>query len=182
MTFPSRITIGDYAQWTDNPVSQNGQTLTSATYTLTYALRGATVLNLTGSPLGSGWQTAITVQQSTALTAGQYYWQSYLTSGAVRFTIGQGQSVVVPNYSSATAGFDGRTQLEKDIDAVDAALRAMVAGGAVQEYTIGSRSLKKMTIADLVTLRSQLKYRLIVENGSKFSGDPKSLRIKFDGH
>lgn len=180
--FPSRITIGDYAQWTDNPVTQDGQVLTSATYTLTYAVRGATVLNLTGTPLGNGWQTVITVQQSTTLTTGQYYWQSYLTAGAVRFTVGQGQTVVVPNYSSATAGFDGRTQLEKDIDAVDAAIRAMVAGGAVQEYTIGSRSLKKMTIADLITLRSQLKYRLIVENGSKFSGDPKSLRIKFNGH
>lgn len=181
MPFPSRITIGDYAQWTDNPVTQNGQVLTSDAYTLTYAVRGATVLNLTSTPFGNGWQTALTVQQSTALTAGQYYWQSYLTAGSVRFTVGQGQTVVVANYSSAIAGFDGRTQLEKDIDAVDAAIRAMVAGGAVQEYSIGSRSLKKMTIADLISLRSQLKYRLIVETGSKFSGDPKSLRIKFNG-
>lgn len=182
MPIPSKIVIGDYSQWTDNPFTQDGQTLTSITHTLTYALRGATVLNLTGSPLSSGWTTAITVQQSSGLTAGQYYWQAYLTSGAIRFTVGQGQTAVVPNYSNAIAGFDGRTQLEKDIDAVDAAIRAMVSGGAVQEYSIGSRSLKKMTIADLTTLRSQLKYRLIVENGSKFSGDPKSLRIKFNGN
>ncbi len=182
MAVPSKIVIGDYLQWTDNPVVQNGQTLTSDAYTLTYAVRGATVLNLTGTALGSGWSTTITVQQSSALTAGQYYWQSYLTSGQVRFTVDQGQTVVVANYSGATAGFDGRTQLEKDIDAVDAAIRAMVSGGAVQEYSIGTRSLKKMTIADLTTLRSQLKYRLIVENGSKFSGDPKSLRIKFNGN
>ena len=66
---------------------------------------------------------------------------------------------------------------------MQAAIRAIVAGGAVSEYTIGTRTLKKMDMADLVMLESRLKGMVIrdqkaalIANGL---GNPTSLYVRF---
>jgi hypothetical protein len=56
-----------------------------------------------------------------------------------------------------TESGDQRSQAEKDLEAIDDAIRAKVAGGAVEEYeihtTVGQRSVKNMTLEDLRTHR-----------------------------
>ena len=52
-----------------------------------------------------------------------------------------------------TIAGDQRGQFEKDLEAVDEAIRKKISGGAVEEYeiqtTVGQRSLKNMSLEDL---------------------------------
>lgn len=154
MNIPQQITAGDSASWTDVATDAS-----SPTWALTYTLRGPTGLTLTGVSEGGGWRTSITAAQSGALIAGTYYWQASISSGADRRTLGNGTVQVLPNlaFTGDASAYDGRSQAEQDLAAVQATMRAVITGGAVQEYSIGARSLKKMAMADLIALESKLK-------------------------
>jgi hypothetical protein len=58
-----------------------------------------------------------------------------------------------------------------------------VSGGAVAEYTIGTRRLKKMDMADLVMLESRLKAMVMREQKAALIanglGNPTSLYVRF---
>ena len=69
------------------------------------------------------------------------------------------------------------------MDAVQAAIRTIVAGGVAKEYTIGNRSLKKYDMADLLQLESKLKAEVkreqmadLIANGL---GNPHNLFVRF---
>ena len=47
--------------------------------------------------------------------------------------------------------------LQTSLDAVNAAIDAMVAGGAVAEYSINGRSIRKMSLKDLIDYRDRLQ-------------------------
>jgi hypothetical protein len=75
------------------------------------------------------------------------------------------------------------SQAEQDLAAIDAAIRALSAGGAVQEYAIGNRSLKRYSLAELIALRSH--YAVLVQRERQAartaSGGPffKRLETRF---
>lgn len=189
MNIPAQIRTGDTVTWRDEAASDNlGNAVTSATWTLTYYLRtntgneGATVV---GTAYGQGWQLTIPAATSAGFDAGQWYWQALATSGSDKLTIGSGQLQVLASlsYAGTPGAFDGRTQAQKDLEAVQAAMRAIVSGGAVAEYSIGTRRLKKMEMADLIQLESKLKAEVkreqaatMVANGL---GSPHNLFVRF---
>jgi hypothetical protein len=86
-------------------------------------------------------------------------------------------------YSGTPGAFDGRSQTQKDLEAVQAAIRSLMAGGATQEYRIGNRSLKRYDLADLLALESRLKAQVARENKAQIIdsglGDPNNLFIRF---
>jgi hypothetical protein len=187
MKIPAELVNGDSGVWDDIPTSDNvGNPIDSSGYDLIYSIRGAKTLDLTAAAQGTGWRTSISSTQSVTLDAGDYFWQAYAqqrSPGTARITIGSGQLTVKPNLKTATAGFDGRSQIQQDLDAVQAAMRAMVAGGAVQEYTIAGRSLRKIALAELMVLESQLKAQLFrerkansIKNGL---GNPGNAFVRF---
>ena len=87
------------------------------------------------------------------------------------------------NYSGTPGAYDGRTQTEQDLEAVNAAIRAVISGGAVQEYTIGNRHLRKMSMADLLQLQGLLNARvqrdLAAENIANGLGNPRNMFVRF---
>ena len=151
-----------------------GNEITSATWTLTYYLRtntaseGATVV---GTAYGTGWEFTITAATSAGFDAGNWYWQALATYSTEKLTLGAGQVEVVAalNYAGTPGAFDGRSQAQKDLDAVQAAIRALVSGGVVREYTIGNRSLKKYEVK-----REQMAE--LMANGQ---GNPHNLFVRF---
>ena len=66
---------------------------------------------------------------------------------------------------------------------MQAAIRAMVAGGAVAEYTIGSRRLKKLPLTELLQLEAKLKAEVKREQAADLAanglGHPHSLFVRF---
>ena len=189
MNIPAQIRAGDTVTWRDEAARDNlGNAIDSSSWTLTYYLRtntaseGATVV---GTAYSSGWTFTISATTSGGFDAGQWYWQALATAGSEKLTIGAGQLEVLAglNYTGTPSAFDGRSQAEKDLDAVQAAMRAIISGGAVAEYSIGSRRLKKMEMADLIQLEAKLKAEVkreqaatMVANGL---GSPHNLFVRF---
>ena len=189
MNIPAEIRAGDTVKWRD-VASRDvfGNAIDSGSWTLTYYLRtntnheGATVV---GTAYGTGWEFLIAQGTSTGFDAGTWYWQAEATKSGEHISLGAGQLTVLANmaYTGLPSAFDGRTQAQKDLDAVQAAVRAMISGGAVAEYSIGSRRLKKMELADLLALESSLKAEVkreqkaaLIANGL---GNPHNLFVRF---
>jgi hypothetical protein len=169
-------------------VDNLGNEVSSSDYTLTYYLRfnaaseGATVV---GTAYGTGWQFSIAAATSVNFDAGTWYWQAVATKTGSTITLGSGQSTVLAalSYSGTPAALDGRSQAQKDLDAVQAAIRTIVAGGVAKEYTIGNRSLKKYDLTDLLALETKLKADVnreqkaqLIANGL---GNPFNLFVRF---
>ena len=189
MNIPSEIRAGDTIQWRDVAgVNNLGNEVSSSDYTLTYYLRfnaaseGATVV---GTAYGTGWQFSIAAATSVNFDAGTWYWQAVATKTGSTITLGSGQSTVLAalSYSGTPAALDGRSQAQKDLDAVQAAIRTIVAGGVAKEYTIGNRSLKKYDLTDLLALETKLKADVnreqkaqLIANGL---GNPFNLFVRF---
>ena len=191
MNFPARITEGDTVKWRDvassdtlgNPISS------TAGWTLTYYFRfnrnnhGATT---TGTAYGTGWEFSLTAATTEGFHADDTgYWQAVASKADETVTLGLGQFEIDANlaYVGTPAAIDNRSQAQKDLDAVQAAIRSMISGGAVAEYTIGSRRLKKMEMADLLALESKLKAEVKREQAATLManglGNPHNLFVRF---
>ncbi len=190
MNIPAQIRAGDTVKWRDVAGRDNLGNAIDSSWTLTYYLRtntnheGATVV---GTAYGTGWEFLIAQGTSALFDAGQWFWQAVATAtvGGAVTTLGAGQLTVLEglDYTGQPSAFDGRSQAQKDLDAVQAAIRSIISGGAVAEYTIGSRRLKKMEMADLLALESKLKAEVkreqaaaMVANGL---GNPHNLFVRF---
>ena len=53
------------------------------------------------------------------------------------------------------------------LDAVNNAINAMLDGGAVQEYSINGRSIKKISLSELMQLRDRLQSEIAAGNGTR---------------
>lgn len=191
MQIPSKIRAGDTVVWKDDPsVDVFGAPIDSSTHTLTYYLRtnvnheGATAVGVAD---GSGWRLTLSAATSAGFDAGTWYFQAVATAvaGGAKTTLGTGQIEVLPSlsYAGTPGAFDGRSQAQKDLESVQAAIRSLMSGGAVQEYRIGIRSLKRYDIAELLALESRLKAEVareqkaaLIANGL---GNPHSLYVRF---
>lgn len=185
MNIPTELVAGDSYTWIDQATIDNlGNAIDSTSWTLSYAIKGAVNLSLTATTSDSGWSTTITTTQSATLSPGDYAWHAYATNGSNRVTLGQGTIKIKTNIAAiGSVGFDGRSQIKQDLDAVREAIRAIIKGGAVVQYTIGNRSLTKMRMSELIELESKLKVDLVrEEKAAKIAqglGDPKNLFVRF---
>jgi len=175
-------------RWRDEASTDNlGNPIDSGSWTLTYYLRtntaseGATVV---GTASGTGWDFVLAAATSAGFDAGQWYWQAIATSGSDKVTLGAGQLQVLAalNYTGTPGAFDGRSQAQIDLDAVQVAIRTIVSGGAKQ-YSIGSRSFTKLDLSELMERESKLKAEVkreqmadLIANGL---GNPHNLFVRF---
>lgn len=186
MKIPSEITAGDSLTWEDDPTTDNLGNTIDSTWTLKYAFQQSGVANIsvTSTANGSGWTTTIPKASSaTWAQTAKVFWQAYAESGTSRVTLGSGSLKVNPNVSTATTSTELRSQTQQDLDAVELAIRTMVSGGAVAEYTIHGRTLRKIPLAELRILRNELKAQLIREkkaqNIANGLGNPSNIYIRF---
>lgn len=104
-----------------------------------------------------------TAAQSASYAAGQYGFYTNALKGAEVYTLDgthwTGEVELFPNPASLAQGADTRSQDEIALDAI----RAVLANRATidqQEYTIGDRSLKRMSIDDLLKLEARFLTRV----------------------
>lgn len=186
MNIPSIVYAGDSITWDDGATTDTlGNVIDSASWTLSYAIRGPVNLSLTASAQGSGWRTTMSAANSTTLSKeGFYFFQAYATNGSSRITLGAGRIEVKKNLATlSTTDFDGRSQLRKDLDAVQQAIRAIIHGGAIQTYFIGHRKVEKIPMPDLLVLESRLKAQVTREEAAQKvadgKGNPNNLYVRF---
>lgn len=193
MAIPPSITSGVDAVWVDaETVDVFGDAVTSTTHSLVYYFRLNTQsegVTATAVAYNSGWKTTLTAAVSGSMLADpNWFFQAVLTkiSDSTVQEYSRGQVEVRPSlaYTGTPGAFDGRTQAQKDLDAVKAAIRSIVSGGAVSEYKIGSRNLKRYDLSELLELESRLKSIVAKENKAKLIasglGDPHNLYVRFN--
>ena len=186
---PDKIRAGDTIKWRVDATRDNlGNSIDSGSWTLTYYLRTNTnheAHTATGSAFGLGWEFTISATDSDGFDAGDWFWQALATKGSEAITIGAGQIEVLAglDYTGDAAAFDGRTQAEKDLAAVQKAIRDIANGNAVKTYTVAGRSLTRYEMSDLIALESKLKFEVqrerraaLIANGK---GDPFNLFVRF---
>ena len=193
MRIPATLTAGDTATWTDLPFADgNGATVDATAYALTYSLRGpvaAAGFDLQATASGTGWLFSLAAAQTAALNATgavqRWYWQAWASKSGARITAGAGTLLVKPNLAGldVAATYDGRSPAEQILATVEAAILARTNGDLVTEYTIGTRSLRKEPITELLALRD--RYRLIVAREAKAKaiaaglGNPSRMGVRF---
>ena len=191
MTIPSKVRAGDILQWRDSETEDVfGNAITSTEWNVTYYLRTNTASEAhitSSSAYLSGWQFTVASAVTANFDAGDWYFQAVAAkSGQEKQTILSGQFEVLPSlaYSGSATAYDGRSQIRKDLDQVQTAIRTVASGGGVKEYKIGSRSAKKYDLAELFQLEAKLKAELArEETKEKIAnglGNPRNLFVRFN--
>ena len=193
VTTPKKIIAGDYTQWTLNATQDHfGNPISSPDWSVTYYFRtnsdfiGATV---TSTAYEDGFKFTLASNVTENFTAGDWYYQAIADkSGAEKQTIATGKLKVLQSlvYSGSNPiAIDGRSQAQKDFDAIENAIRALISGGVVQEYKIGNRDVKKYQLSELIMLRDKLKNILVREKKAEMIanglGNPHNLYIRTRG-
>jgi len=192
MTFPSEIRAGDFIQWRLAATQDKfGNSISSPDWSVIYYLRtnsgplGATV---NSSAFNDGFQFSIASNVSATFVKGDWYYQAVANkSGAEKQTIATGAFKVLPSleFSGTANNFDGRSQVEKDLETIQTAIRNIISGGVVQEYKIGTRSAKKYELSELIMLESRYKAELVREKQAELIanglGNPRATFVRFNG-
>jgi hypothetical protein len=191
VNIPQKIQAGTTAIWVDDAtVDIFGNAVDNSTHSLIYYLRANTAgegVTATAVAYDSGWKTTLPVATTGAMNAGLWYFQAVATSlsDSTVIELGRGSFRVEQSltYSGDPTAFDGRSQAQKDLEAVQGAIRSIISGGGVAEYRIGNRSLKKYELSDLLALETRLKAEVAREKKAETIanglGNPSSLFVRF---
>ena len=187
---PSEIVAGTTIEWVDEATTAGiNETISSPDWTLEYFLRTNTASEghiATGTKYSNstGWQFTISATDSAGFDAGNWFWSARAFKSGKVFEIGSGELVVKQSlqYTGTPAAIDNRTQTEIDLDAVTAAIRAIIADKAAK-YSIGGRSFERINLPELRAREAELKARVFSEKRyslkSQGLGDPKNLYVHF---
>ena len=192
MTFPSPIRAVDFVQW-NIPASQDyyKNSISSPDWSVVYYLRtntGPLGATISSSAYNDGFKFEIASNVTATFTPGDWYYQAVANkSGAEKQTIYTGSFEVLKSleYSGTAVNYDGRSQLQKDLDTIQTAIRNIISGGGVQEYKIGTRSAKKYELSELLALESRYKAELVREKQGEMIanglGNPRQTFVRFQG-
>ena len=191
MPIPSKIRQGDFVQW-DIPSYQDhfGNSISSPDWSVTYYLRTnhSTGAIVNSSAFSDGFKFQIASNVTETFLEGNWYYQAVADkSGAEKQTIISGGFEVLKSlvFSGTALNYDGRSQVEKDLETIETAIRNIISGGAIQEYKIGTRNAKKYELSELLVLKSQLKVELVREKQAETIanglGNPRATFVRFDG-
>lgn len=151
---PSRVIAGDTVAWRRADLLSD---YPSGSYSLHYRGRregdATSSFNVTAN---SAYQVTVAAAATSAWTPGTWHWQAYITraSDAARVTVAEGVFDVVANRAASTA--DPRSHAKRMLDAIEALLEGKAVDD-VAEYAINGRSLKKIPVPELITLRDRYR-------------------------
>lgn len=194
---PTEITIGETLKWRKTLADYEA----SDGWELAYYFRGPASgagqgLDIGGSPLvvadGDSWLVTIPatssgVDPSTSnLSAGDYYWQAWVTKADEEYKVGEGKAAVKPNlFDLGTAvAYDGRSWVKQTLDAIRAAM-AKRATAAQLRRSIGNTSIEFMSMTELIVaetrfaqLYNQESQKERLQKGGPFL---QNVNIRFGG-
>ena len=181
---PQTLTVGDIWNWKREDIVSD---YPPASYTLTYSFRllssAATEIALTGSVITeSATAYTISVPDSTTVsyTKGDYTWQEYISNATDRIVLNTGFVTLEPNLDADTS--DPRSFWAKVLDAIEATIenRASIDQSSM---SIAGRSLSRMTIDELLTLRDRARFETGKEINkariAKGLGNSSTIKARF---
>ncbi len=173
---PVQATAGSTWTWkhasAEFPVSEG--------WTLSYAIAGKSTLAWSASYISNDGTThtvAIPASATASIEAGRYeitrIWTGSGSYSGQRFTEDLPPLTVLTD-PGTVAPEDRLGFAEKNLAAVEAALSARYAGDEPEEYQIGNRSVRKMSLLDLKRTRAELHAEI-----RALRGERRSLHVRF---
>jgi len=186
MTQPAEFYQGDAIHWIERRIAPDA---TAVTVWLRAAAAGAGV-EAQATDTADGWQVALTAQTTAAMAAGDWELQVVSTVDGAPITTGRGSFTVRRSlaFSGTPGAFDDRSPAQRDLAAVEEAIRALTTGA--QEYQIGAlgaggRKVRRADLAELIKWRDRLKAEVTREKRAEMIaqglGDPRRLYVRFRG-
>ena len=190
MTFPAEIRAGDLIQWRLAATQDVfGNSISSPDWSVIYYLRTNLApqgVSVNSTAFSDGFQFSIESNISSTFLQGDWFYQAIANkSGTQKQTIASGAFKVLKSleFTGTALHYDGRSQLEKDLETIQTAIRNIVSGGVVQEYKIGTRSAKKNELSELIMLESRYKAELVREKQAELIanglGNPRATFVRF---
>jgi hypothetical protein len=188
MNIFSTLTQGDSATWPDDPWTlDDGTVADSDLWTLTYALRGPSKLDIVAVPQTDGtpgWQSTVAIADTAGLAPGLYTWSAAIAQTGQRITIGNGQLTITPDLTQINTAYDGRTPAQIALADCEAAMATFNAtGGKVKKYEIAGRTMEFQDLASLMSLHSFWQIKVLNEGTSDSIanglGNPRNLFVRF---
>jgi hypothetical protein len=157
---PEELRAGVTWEWDRNDLTD----YPASTWTLKYWFKrmgGTDKFSITASADGDNHAVSVAAATTLAYVADDYTWVAVVTSGAEVREVDSGTMKILPRYDQDVA-LDDRTHAKKVVEAIEAVIEGRATKDQ-EEYTIGSRSLKRTPIKDLITLRDKYKAELYRE-------------------
>lgn len=174
---PAELIVGDTWRWT-----RAWSDFPAGTWTLSYSFKNsAGAFAVAGAEItASGTEFAVSVPAATTTTraAGRYAWAAFVTSGADRYQVAEGEAVLRPNLAAAGA-LDTRTPARRMLDAIEAYLTDSN-NLAAARYQIGNRSLDRWNMDDLLKMRSKLKFEVAAEAAAAGGPNVRRSYVRFN--
>lgn len=149
-TVKTEFVKGESFEWTKSFADYPADT-----WTLSYYFRGnGDGMDIVGVASGSDFLLTATASATSAMSAGVYYFQGFVSKDDENILVDAGEVKVLPSLIDENTAYDGRSSIKIALDAID----ALLAGKASldqQEYTIGNRQLKRYPLPDLIALRDK---------------------------
>ena len=161
---PLEARVGDTWAWNRQDLPDYPAT----TWTLKYQFKNATShFEFNATADGSNFSIVVAKATTAGFTAGKYSWAAYVTDGTSQYTVATGRLNVLPSYSLASAAaLDDRTHARKVLEALEATIEGKATKDQLK-YMIGSRSIERLTPAELVTWRNQYRAEVFSEDNKE---------------
>lgn len=177
---PTELRAGDTWKWnrTDKVSSYP-----SPTWTLTYRFKnqsGGFEIVATADGAG-GFSVSVPKATTAAIGAGVYAWQGEVDNGTERYTLERGGTLkVVADFFSGSAGtaLDQRSHARKMLAQIEAALEAFSTNATVKAYTIGTRSLTRADMPEILQMRQFYINELAGEDAAAALADGTGISRK----
>lgn len=155
---PEKLTAGVTWKWkkthSDYPASE---------WSLNYYLRrnGATETSFGSTADGDTFQVNVGATVTALFTPDVYDIVGIVTKGSEKFVVYDGILKVLTNPASSSA-YDPRSHARRVLDLIEAAMEGRIPNG-MESYTIGGRSITKISLPDLRMLYEKYKMDVVME-------------------
>lgn len=125
-------------------------------WAVTVHMRGPSSIDLPATAEGNQHRIHVDAAQTATWPAGTYWYSMRATRGSEIVEVEADDVVVLPDLLSAPPGYDGRTDAQKALDAIEAVI-ANRATMDQERYRINNRELYRTPIKDLLMLRDRYR-------------------------
>jgi hypothetical protein len=162
---PNELVVGDYWVWRRDDLASNYPT---DSYALTYEFHedsgggGSHKFSITAIEANDTYYVEVPTTTTDDYSTGDYIWAAYITrtSDSARIQIDEGRTKITANL--ADTNVDLRSHAKKVLDNIE----AVIEGRATidqSSFSLGGRSLSRMSVDELMTFRDRYKAEYLKE-------------------
>jgi hypothetical protein len=171
---PAQLYAGDTWKWSASFADYSA----ADGWTLTTSFRGAGTLDVVGVADSDGFTNTATAVSTGGLTAGRYSWTSRVEKDGETYTVDSGTLEVIPSLADEDAGYDGRTDAEKQLEAAEASLTSLL-GSKNESVTFGDQTFKRQDIEKLTNIRDRLRSQVAREKRAANGRAGRRIKVEF---